>query len=120
MEISCDNCGVLFDRPTAWLGRSKTVCCSRECAAELKMKNSTKECLQCGQMFYSKSHQKEKKYCSILCSSASKVKLSIRLTCHYCGAQYAVKPSRKNSKYCSAHCMYGHRKRDKESILTLN
>lgn len=120
MEVKCDNCGGLFDRPQAWLGRSKTTCCSRECSYELKIKRSTKTCLQCGEDFYSNSHQKQKKYCSRACSAASKEKMKVSLNCNLCGSVFFVNQARKDSaKYCSSQCYIGYKRKIKESILTI-
>lgn len=56
MLYKCDNCGVEFKINPSRL-KNKTICCSRKCAKELKIKqNLNCKCEVCGKLFHRKPY----------------------------------------------------------------
>jgi hypothetical protein len=125
-------------------GKSKTHCCSKECADKLKIlicKEKRKnfpllKCDNCNAEFQVKpfEYEKRQKYSYIACSRACANKILgkkhkeeafyrhveewKKINCKYCGKEYSVdKYAEKTSKYCCRECKDLARTRD--SAITI-
>lgn len=128
MQVTCNNCGIKFNKPKAWVKRVKNNYCSHKCFGEYWSKNYCREstkiklnCDECGKVIYKyRAWAKRLKhnFCSRECNAIWKSK-HLRgsnnarynkkvVSCDYCGKKiikknYLVKEDKKC--FCNQNCL---------------
>ena len=116
--VICDNCNASFRQPIAWYKRSKTHCCNKKCADELKHKNNTSICVFCKNIFQNRRHKHKNKYCSSECRGKANRRKDYTLNspipkprvlekCATCGKNILIIETKiKKNKffYCNRQC----------------
>jgi len=70
MQVACSYCGISFKRPASHLERVSAPCCSRACAAAIRVINIETKCIICHKIFVViPSNLVRKTTCSKECSS---------------------------------------------------
>lgn len=105
MIVICEFCGKEFKTFKNWYDRNEHHTCSKNCSYKLKKKLSTKVCKFCKKEFCSKSHQKEREYCSRTCAGkASKLERVIKI-CPVCKKEFETTiGGYHEGKACSVDC----------------
>lgn len=97
--------------------------CSRTCQIESNaikyIESTSRQCIQCSQLFIPHKTNRSQRFCSKLCYwefrnnnpdiiiQSNQEKKLIQQICKYCGAQYSIHPYRNSiTQYCSRECHY--------------
>jgi endogenous inhibitor of DNA gyrase (YacG/DUF329 family) len=75
-------------------------------------------CQQCGEQFMKPEYQMRKRFCSIACKNAFRVrqekarreaaKEAVEATCEHCGAKFAKSKNNTAKRFCSRTCQHRH------------
>lgn len=108
----CRTCGEPIERSISpcgnWFWRKY---CSTTCRGKALTRQPTYPCAHCGASFRgrNRTRPRQKRYCSIVCSRASKVPVSVRTKCDGCGVPLSRSVGRlRPTAYCSRSCQQRH------------
>lgn len=120
-SVKCDNCGAIFDRPSAQVKRYKTHFCSTKCMGKYRSKHIRGErasrksprvkvsCCNCGKIFDKTPYRislVSNHYCSHKCRSEYG---RIKVACSNCGkpiSRHASKDKYIENHYCNRDCFH--------------
>jgi len=106
-EKTCAICGKKFlSKYDRWENSVCSETCRRKIISQSKLKGQYKQCLWCGEDFWVKPSQiNKRKHCNIKCLRETEKSNHRTLICQWCGKEMKVnKIADWNKKYCSVEC----------------